>query len=143
MTDPVYPSARAVLETALAQICHEEFSVTAENPDICPADQSRGRVCTCAKRKFAVSPAFARETKKKNKKKVTGKGGETTVGLSDGTANAEEQMCVCETCWCNEGRFHKRRGFPRTQSLSEKSEEFMQRLTASSESSASDWFQEQ
>lgn len=41
MTDPSYPLARAVLETALAQICHEGFSTTAAKADIWPADQSR------------------------------------------------------------------------------------------------------
>lgn len=40
MTDPSYPLASAVLETALAQICHEGFSTTAAKTDICPADQS-------------------------------------------------------------------------------------------------------
>lgn len=41
VTNPSFPSAGAVLETALAQICHEGFSMTVANADICPADQSQ------------------------------------------------------------------------------------------------------
>lgn len=40
MTEPSDPSAGAVLETALAQICHDGLSMTVANADICPADQS-------------------------------------------------------------------------------------------------------
>lgn len=40
VTEPSDPSAGAVLETALAQICHDGLSMTVANADICPADQS-------------------------------------------------------------------------------------------------------
>lgn len=41
MTSPRYPLASAVLETALAQICQEGFSMTVANDQIGSADQSQ------------------------------------------------------------------------------------------------------
>lgn len=40
MTNPSYPLAGAVLETALAQIGQEGFYMTVANDKICTADQS-------------------------------------------------------------------------------------------------------
>lgn len=79
MTDPSYPSPGAVLETALAQICHEGFSMTVANTDICLADQSQNMwalVQTENSKLFAHFPNLMSIS-------VTGKDAETALGWSD------------------------------------------------------------
>lgn len=79
MTDPSYPSPGAVLETALAQICHEGFSMTVANTDICPADRSQDMwalVQTKSSTLFAHLPNLMSIS-------VMGKDAETALGWSD------------------------------------------------------------
>lgn len=66
MTEPSDPSAGAVLETALAQICHDGLSMTVANADICPADQSLHTWAPVQTKKLKVARLFAENRREDN-----------------------------------------------------------------------------
>lgn len=92
MTNPRYPLASAVLETALAQICQEGFSMTVANDEMGPADQSRDM---CALVKARRQSRICRERHPMSKT-VAAKDAETALGLAEVVVSGKEQMCTCE-----------------------------------------------
>lgn len=79
MTEPSDPSAGAVLETALAQICHDGLSMTVANADICPADQSLHTWAPVHTKKCSKS-LFA-ENRDVKTTSIMGKDGQTSSGM--------------------------------------------------------------